>query len=102
MLDCVGPVRGMEVFKPSHGAPRGDQQRAMLLSVAVGLLMLLGKTGAYLWTNSAAILSDAVESVIHVPAVGFAAYSLWLSSRPANRRFLYGYDRSSPPALRAA
>ncbi len=65
----------------------------MLLSVMVGLLMLGGKTSAYLWTNSAAILSDAVESVIHVLALSFAAYSLWLSSRPANGRFLYGYDR---------
>lgn len=65
----------------------------MRLSLVFGVLMLVGKTAAYLLTGSAAILSDAVESVIHVVAVGFAVFSLWLSSRPANHRFLYGYER---------
>ena len=67
----------------------------MRLSLAVGVLMLLGKTGAYLLTGSAAILSDAAESVVHIFAVGFATFSLWLSGRPANGRFLYGYERVS-------
>jgi len=54
---------------------------------------MLGKVAAYVLTGSAAILSDAAESVIHVVAVSFAAFSLWLSSRPANDKFLYGYER---------
>jgi cation diffusion facilitator family transporter len=66
---------------------------AMRLSLVFGLLMFAGKTGAYLATGSAAILSDAVESVIHVVAVSFAAFSLWLSTKPADKRFLYGYER---------
>ena len=57
--------------------------------------MLIGKGGAYLATGSAAILSDAAESVVHVLAVSFAAYSLWLSTRPANHEFRYGYERIS-------
>jgi cation diffusion facilitator family transporter len=65
----------------------------MRLSLGFGVLMLLGKTAAWWITGSAAILSDALESVIHVVAVGFAAFSLWLSSRPASARFLYGYER---------
>ena len=44
--------------------------------------MLALKSGAYVITGSAAILSDAAESVVHVIAVGFAAYSLKLSHRP--------------------
>lgn len=66
---------------------------AMRLSLAVGLLMLVGKTAAYLMTGSAAILSDAVESVIHVVAVAFAAFSLWLTTKPAGHRFPFGYER---------
>jgi cation diffusion facilitator family transporter len=65
----------------------------MRWSLAVGLAMLVGKVGAYLATGSAAILSDAAESVVHVVAVGFAAFSLALSVRPADRRFRYGYER---------
>ena len=70
-----------------------DQQVAMRLSLIFGVLMLVGKTSAYLITGSIAILSDAAESVIHVIAVSFAAFALWLSRRPANQRFLYGYER---------
>ena len=66
---------------------------AMRLSLAVGVLMLLGKTAAYYMTGSAAILSDFAESVVHVIAVGFAAFSLRLSTRPAAPKFLYGYER---------
>ena len=44
-------------------------------------------------TGSAAILSDAAESVIHVVAVAFAAFSLRLSTKPAKPSFLYGYER---------
>ena len=72
---------------------RRDQRFAMRLSLVFGVAMMLGKVAAYVLTGSAAILSDAAESVIHVVAVSFAAFSLWLSSRPANDKFLYGYER---------
>ena len=65
----------------------------MQLSLAFGVLMLIGKMTAYFVTGSAAILSDAAESVIHVVAVAFAAFSLRLSNRPAAPEFLYGYKR---------
>ncbi|HEY7096993.1 MAG TPA: cation diffusion facilitator family transporter [Terriglobales bacterium] len=65
----------------------------MRLSLIVGVAMLVGKVSAYLLTGSIAVLSDAAESVIHVIAVSFAAFALWLSRRPANQRFLYGYER---------
>ena len=60
-------------------ADRNVMRFAMNLSLAVGFLMLVLKTSAYLLTGSAAILSDAAESVTHVAAISFAAYSLRLS-----------------------
>ncbi len=68
---------------------------AMRWSLSVGVLMLIGKTAAWYVTGSAAILSDALESIVHVAAVAFAAFSLWLSTRPANQEYLYGYERIS-------
>lgn len=65
----------------------------MRLSLIFGLVMLIGKTTAYFMTHSAAIFSDAAESVIHVVAVGFASFSLRLSTKPASHQFLYGYER---------
>ena len=60
-----------------------EAQFAMRLSLLVGVLMLTGKMTAYLLTDSSAVFSDAAESVVHVVAVIFAVFSLWLSSRPA-------------------
>jgi cation diffusion facilitator family transporter len=66
---------------------------AMRLSLGVGLLMFVMKVGAYLLTGSAAILSDAAESVVHVAAVAFATYSLKLSYKPADENHLYGHTK---------
>lgn len=70
-----------------------DMRLAMRLSLAFGFLMLGGKAAAYLITGSTAILSDASESVVHLVAVAFAGFSLWLSLKPANQRYLYGFER---------
>ena len=72
-----------------------DMRFAMRLSLAFGVFMLAGKTTAYVITGSAAILSDASESVVHLVAVIFAWFSLWLSLKPANQRYLYGFERIS-------
>lgn len=91
---------------PQSASPQRDPVRrdedelraarfAMRMSLAVGVVMLLGKTIAYYVTGSAAILSDFAESVVHVIAVAFAAFSLRLSTKPAAPTFLYGYERIS-------
>lgn len=67
--------------------------RAMSLSLVVGVFMLLLKTYAFFLTGSAAILSDSAESIVHVFAVGFAAFSMWLSHKPADANHTYGHDR---------
>jgi cation diffusion facilitator family transporter len=72
---------------------RAQQLFAIRLSFAVGLLMFAGKTYAYFITGSAAILSDAAESVVHVIAVSFAFYSMWLSHQPPDKSHPYGHDR---------
>jgi cation diffusion facilitator family transporter len=84
--------------KPAVGPSRSESSDAwfaMKLSLFFGVLMLLGKTAAYLMTGSSAILADAAESVVHVVAIAFAAFSLRLSTRPAAPTFLYGYERIS-------
>lgn len=72
-----------------------DNKRAMKLSLAIGLLMLVGKGTAYILTDSAAVFSDVAESVVHVLAVAFATFSLWFSLRPATSRFTFGHERIS-------
>ncbi len=67
--------------------------RAMRLSLIIGFVMLVLKMGAYLLTGSAAILGDAAESIVHVVAVMFASYSLWLSAQPADQNHPYGHSK---------
>lgn len=72
-----------------------QQQFAIRLSLVIGVLMLIGKWYAYIITGSAAILSDAAESVVHIIAVAFATYSMWLSFQPADETHPYGHDKVS-------
>ena len=67
------------------------KKRAAWLSLSVGIIMFLSKMGAFLLTGSAAIFSDAAESVVHVLATSMALYSIILSSRPPDESHLYGH-----------
>lgn len=70
-----------------------ETRQAMKLSVLAGILMLIIKFSAYFLTGSSAILSDAAESIVHIIAVLFAAYSLWLASKPADAQHPYGHAK---------
>lgn len=80
-----------------HVGPESVRQQkfAIRLSLAVGLLMLAGKSYAAALTGSAAILSDAAESVVHIVAVSFAAFSLSFSLKPADVSHPYGHEKIS-------
>ncbi len=67
------------------------RKRAAIISLVIGFSMFFFKIGAYLITGSAAIFSDAAESVVHVMATSMALYSIILSSRPADDSHLYGH-----------
>ncbi|MCP4638888.1 MAG: cation transporter [bacterium] len=65
----------------------------MGLSLSVAVLMLVGKLGAYWLTGSAAILSDAAESVVHIVATGIATASLWFARQEACEKHPYGHGK---------
>jgi cation diffusion facilitator family transporter len=72
---------------------RDYRRLAMTASLIVALVMLVGKMWAYQLTGSAAIFSDAMESVVHLLATLFASFSLWLSLRPADESHPYGHGK---------
>jgi cation diffusion facilitator family transporter len=67
--------------------------RAMILAVSVGASLMIVKFVAYLLTDSTAILSDALESIINVVASGFALYSIYLSDQPPDTSHPYGHGK---------
>ena len=88
------PPAGHDHAPPSADADERRQQRvAMTWSLAVAVLMLVGKTAAWGMTGSTAILSDALESVVHLVATGVAGFSLWYAAQPPDRSHPYGHGK---------
>jgi len=66
---------------------------AIGFSVIVGASLMLAKFYIYWITNSSAILSDALESIINVVASGFALVSILLSAKPPDPTHPYGHGK---------
>ncbi len=69
------------------------RQYAAALSVLLSVLLLLAKFWAYSRTNSQAVLSDAVESVVNVVASLLALVVVTFSAKPADRDHPYGHGK---------
>jgi cation diffusion facilitator family transporter len=69
------------------------QRLAMGASLLVAVLMLVGKLAAYRLTGSTAILSDALESVVHLVATVIAGFSLWYAAQPPDAAHPYGHGK---------
>lgn len=68
-------------------------KRAALASVIVGFSLLAVKFFAYWITDSAAILSDAAESIVNVVTAVFALYSLKVAVKPPDECHPYGHGK---------
>jgi cation diffusion facilitator family transporter len=73
--------------------PSVIERRAAIFALTIGIILLALKFAAYLLTGSAAILSDALESIVNVLAGGFALYSVILAHQPADREHPYGHGK---------
>lgn len=69
------------------------RKRAAQLSLVVGVLVAGAKFLAFALTGSAALLSDAAESVVNVVAAAFALYSVHLAAAPADDNHPYGHGK---------
>ncbi|QOR48350.1 cation transporter [Trueperella pecoris] len=64
------------------------------LSIAVAVLTIGLKAGAYLVTGSVSLLSDAMESVVNLVAAVIALISLMLAAKPASSRYTFGRSKA--------
>lgn len=76
---------------PTH-VPKSER-RAAAVALLVSVVLLAAKFTAYLLTGSAAIFSDALESIVNVAAGAFAIYSLAVAHMPADREHPYGHGK---------
>ncbi|HEY9072593.1 MAG TPA: cation transporter, partial [Desulfobaccales bacterium] len=66
---------------------------AISASLALGLGLMAIKFVAYYLTDSAAILSDALESIINVVAASFALWSIIFAARSPDPSHPYGHGK---------
>ncbi len=66
---------------------------AGMLSLALGLVIMALKFYAYRLTNSTAILSDALESVVNVVAAAFAIWAIRAAEAPPDENHPYGHGK---------
>src|SRR3954454_13750878 len=69
-------------------------ERFALATLAVGCSVLGLKSVAWWLTGSAALYSDALESIVNVAASVVAWAALRLAARPADTNHLYGHDKA--------
>lgn len=62
-------------------------------ALSIGLLVLIIKFYAFYKTNSNAILTDALESIINIVAGSFGLYSLYLAAKPNDEDHPYGHGK---------
>lgn len=65
----------------------------IIASFVTSILLLILKFYSYYITQSNAILTDALESIVNVVASGFAFYSIHLSSMPRDQNHPYGHGK---------
>lgn len=61
---------------------------------AISVLLLVAKFIAYYITNSVAILTDALESIVNVAAGFIGLYSLYIAAKPRDINHPYGHGKA--------
>ncbi|HEY2587988.1 MAG TPA: cation diffusion facilitator family transporter [Tepidisphaeraceae bacterium] len=69
------------------------EARAAIVALLLAIVLVVAKFFAYFLTGSAAIFSDACETVVNVAAAAFAIYSLMVAHTPADRDHPYGHGK---------
>jgi cation diffusion facilitator family transporter len=89
VTDATGAKNGRFQVQRTEGGKRF----IIGLAFAVAVVLMAVKFYAYALTHSAAILSDALESIINVVASAFAMGSVILAAKPPDASHPYGHGK---------
>ena len=59
----------------------------------VGIVLFIGKLIAWKFTNSDAVFSDAMESIVNIIAGFMGLYALYLAAKPKDKEHPYGHGK---------
>jgi cation diffusion facilitator family transporter len=80
-------------FPPAQTPASNPRQKAALVSLGLGSLLLAAKFVAWLMTDSSTVLSDAMESIVNVVAAFAMFFAVRFSSQPADEDHPYGHGK---------
>jgi cation diffusion facilitator family transporter len=69
-------------------------RRIILVSISASIVTMVLKAGAYIFTGSVSLLSDAMESSVNLVAALVAFSALTVADRPADHSHAYGHDKA--------
>ncbi|MDQ0591950.1 cation diffusion facilitator family transporter [Chryseobacterium ginsenosidimutans] len=70
-----------------------DKLAFQKLIAAFGVILFIGKVVAWKLTNSDAVFSDAMESIVNVISAFMGLYSLYLAAKPRDEDHPYGHGK---------
>ena len=69
------------------------KRQAAYIAIAGGVVIFLVKLLAYVVSDSVALLSDALESIVNIVASGLMLFSVWVSEKPPDDSHNYGHQK---------
>jgi cation diffusion facilitator family transporter len=74
---------------------KGEMRKfeAALIAIIGGIAVFIVKLYAYFISNSVALLSDALESIVNIAASGLMLFAVYVSEKPADHNHDYGHQK---------
>ncbi len=79
---------------PKQRQPNDTLKLVALASIGVAVAVMGFKYAAYWVTGSAALYSDALESIVNVITAVIALYAIHVASQPADRKHQFGHHKA--------
>ncbi len=70
-----------------------NKKQTALIAIVGGVTIFGIKLLAYFLSNSVALLSDALESIVNIAASGLMLFAVYISEKPADDRHNYGHQK---------
>ena len=70
-----------------------NKRQTAFIAILVGIVVLFVKLFAFFVSNSVALLSDALESIVNIAASVLMFFSVFISEKPADEDHNYGHER---------
>ncbi|HVE61536.1 MAG TPA: cation diffusion facilitator family transporter, partial [Chitinophagaceae bacterium] len=84
----------MQTTKPAQDIRNQNNLRLQFWIAIASSILLIAKFVSYYITNSVAVLTDALESIVNVTAGFIGLYSLYISAKPKDTDHPYGHGKA--------